>query len=164
MLAQRQASLRLNVVWISCPSYILSSFLGAKIELIFDTSKEKRIKVYIWAFFCLFVRHRNRHVRQKTANELDTLDKRGYTLPITFFLLNYILILHLQTWNSCLGKRTEFERLQDLQVLIDLMLQRDTGNENRFPNHILTEWFLCKFLICYVRWTLASSEAHFDSG
>ena len=94
MLALQQASLRLNVVWISCPSYILSSFLGAKIGFIFDTSKEKGRKVHLWGFFCLFVRHLNRLVRQKTANELDTLDLLGYTLPITLFLILYVLTLH----------------------------------------------------------------------
>lgn len=46
--------------------------------------------------FCPFVRHRNKHVRQITANELDTLDKRGYKLLINLFLINIALPLRCQ--------------------------------------------------------------------
>ena len=157
MLALQQASLRLNVVWISYPSYILSSFLGAKIGFIFDTSKEKGRKVHLWGFFCLFVRHWNRYVRQKTANELDMLDKREYTLSITLFLILYVLILHCQQTETELtvlfetaSRKTAAPQqsqkrafaLHSVYALFDLLTQRNTGNGNRFPNHILIVWFL----------------------
>lgn len=96
MLALLQASLRLNVVWISCPSFVLSSFLGAKIELIFDTSKKRGKNLIIIRILSLLIRHLIRVIRQKYANELDSLDRRGYSAKIIRKATFFLIILHLE--------------------------------------------------------------------
>ena len=77
--------------------------------------KYMKNQTYLY-FFCIFVGQSIGLVGQKYANQLDSLDKRGYSLSKTLFLITDVLNLHRQTFeqasnNNLKERKTKWQRI-----------------------------------------------------